>query len=94
MARPKKENAGESSLDIAGTEQAETSASALPDVIESEEDAKALVKAKYKVPIGVSVAFVTSDKQVFWQQNENSAHNHAVKNDLKLFRIACQDFQE
>lgn len=56
--------------------------------ITTEAQAKDLIK-DYKVPVGCRVVIVTEDRNVFWQDNEGSAQNHAQKNNLKLFRIEC-----
>lgn len=84
-----KENISDVSQDVAGSEP-EVKAPAIPSRILSEEDAKALVAAKYKIPEGVQFCCVTEDRNVFWQDHESSAYNHAQRNNLKIFRIPCQ----
>jgi hypothetical protein len=59
---------------------------AVPATIENVEDAKKLVETEYDRGTR-QVAYVTSDKQVFWQENAGSANNHAVRNNLKLFMV-------
>jgi len=64
------------------------SPSALVGPIDSEEKARAFVKAFYAVPSGCRLVIVTEDRNVFWQENASSAVNHAQKKKLKLFRLS------
>lgn len=52
----------------------------------TQEDAEKMVM-DHVAPEGVNVAFVTSDCNVFWVENEGSARAHARKQNLKLFRV-------
>lgn len=61
-------------------------ASGLVAAITTEEQAISLIKTLYTVPDGCKIAFVTEDRNVFWQQNEGPAVKHAQKNNLKIFR--------
>jgi hypothetical protein len=55
--------------------------------LSSAQEAREYVLANYKPPVGSAVVIVTSDKCVFWQENEGSAVSHAQRNNLKLFRL-------
>lgn len=59
-----------------------------PITITTQEQADSLVRT-YAIPEGVTVAYVTEDRSVFWQQNKVYAYNHAHRNNLKIF--TCQD---
>jgi hypothetical protein len=83
------DNITDASQDVAGSVP-EVKAPAVPSRILSEEDAKSLVASEYKIPEGVQFYCVTEDRNVFWQENESSAYNHAQRNNLKIFRIPCQ----
>lgn len=90
----KKENVPEQSENIAEEPTVSNDGGSLPDEIpvvtgrpfdiNSVETAKSFVESNYDLA-GKNVAYVTSDGQVFWKENANSANNHAVKNNLKLF---------
>ncbi len=91
MAKKVKENDVDGgSLQHSGDKPAEQSAG-LVARIETEEQARALVKTLYDVPEGCKVVIVTEDRNVFWQQSESSAVNHAQTHNLKLFRLSWQD---
>lgn len=61
-----------------------------PEVIPAVENAgaaMALFKAKYALPAGTDVAYVTEDGNVFYANNESSARAHARDKKLKLYII-------
>ena len=82
-----KENKGTVGVNSFGlAETAPRESGATVSRITNEAQAKEFLK-DYKVPENSKVVLVTEDKNVFWQENESSANNHAQKNNLKLFRI-------
>lgn len=91
MSKNKNRNVEAQAIDIAGQTPDEVTAVPEPSRITTEAEAIAFVKKNYTVPEGCTVVLVTEDRNVFWEKNAGSATNHAVKHNLKLFRLSCQD---
>lgn len=86
--RSKKENVEGESLEHGGDKPGgDERPPVLVGRIQSEEQARALVKTLYTVPEGNRLVLVTEDRNVFWKDSEGSAVNHAQKHNLKLFRL-------
>lgn len=75
-----------SSESVQATER-EAEKSVSPPRLSTDEEARTYVRENYTVPGNVKVVIVTSDKNVFWPENEGSAVSHALRNNLKLFRL-------
>lgn len=85
------QNAEPQGSDIAGNEPEFPPASSpvletvLPDKIQNVDQAKEWVKQKYKVPAGVKLVHVTTDRNVFFDKSYSSGVDHAVKNNIQIF---------
>lgn len=55
--------------------------------VETQEQADALAKSKPVRPDGVSRAYVSQDKQVWWAQDETTAREYVSRRGLKLFEV-------
>ena len=90
MSKVKKDSVKGESLEHDGDKPAEVvnAPSALVSSIQTEEQARALVKTLYAVPNGCKTVYVTEDRNVFWQDNRPSAVNHAQRRKLKLFTLS------
>lgn len=89
----KKEKESKDTVEVKANDVAETAPvekSVTVSRITTEAQAQEHLK-EFTVPAGNKIAFVTEDRNVFWHENESSAVNHAERNNLKLFRIECQD---
>lgn len=55
--------------------------------VETQEQAEALAKSKPVRPDGVSRAYVSQDKNVWWAQDETTAREYVTRRGLKLFEV-------
>lgn len=89
MGKFDKDNVDPKGFDVAGTSPGEglTANPVIVSSINTEAEAREFVKnGGYKITES-RVIYVTQDKNVFTQENESAAVNHAERNKLKIFRI-------
>lgn len=91
MAKSNKEkNVEAQAIDIAGLTPDEVKAVPVPARITTQDEAEALIKQEYSIPANVPFVLVTEDRNVFYATNASSGVNHAIRNNLKSFRVTCQ----
>lgn len=55
--------------------------------VETQDQADALAKSKPVRPDGVSRAYVSQDKNVWWAQDESTAREYVARRGQKLFEV-------